>query len=169
MLRRLLPWPHHAPQTLTLTLTLTRSKSESPSPPRDSYDPPSPHPPKSPPAKVTNSLPKTLSPNQIKPSAPFHSDLPFDFRYSYSESDHSVRPIGFREPPRFSPSAPAPRPEMGRRGRAGAGAGAGGGIRDRRSSVLGEPLTEEEIEELVERYRHSDCSRQINLGLNPSP
>lgn len=34
-----------------------------------------------------------------------------------------------------------------------------------REDVLGEPLTEEEVEELVERYRHSDCSRQINLGL----
>ncbi|XP_020109150.1 CRS2-associated factor 2, mitochondrial isoform X1 [Ananas comosus] len=166
MLRRLLPWPHHAPQTLTLTLTLTRSKSQSPSPPRDSYDPPfSPISPKSPPAKPTNSLPKTLSPNQIKPSAPFHSDLPFDFRYSYSESDPSVRPIGFREPPRFSPFGP------GRLDRKWDGVVAPApepapvvGSADRRSSVLGEPLTEEEIEELIERYRHSDCSRQINLG-----
>ncbi|KAG6522691.1 hypothetical protein ZIOFF_019842 [Zingiber officinale] len=32
------------------------------------------------------------------------------------------------------------------------------------NSVLGDPLTEEEVAELVERYRHSDCSSQINLG-----
>lgn len=30
--------------------------------------------------------------------------------------------------------------------------------------MLGDPLTKEEIEQLVERYRHDDCSRQINLG-----
>lgn len=30
--------------------------------------------------------------------------------------------------------------------------------------MLGEALSEAEVSELVERYRHSDCSRQINLG-----
>lgn len=35
---------------------------------------------------------------------------------------------------------------------------------EERNRVLGDPLTEEEIAELVERYRHSDCARQINLG-----
>lgn len=33
-----------------------------------------------------------------------------------------------------------------------------------RNRVLGDPLAEEEVGELVERYRHSDCARQINLG-----
>jgi hypothetical protein len=33
-----------------------------------------------------------------------------------------------------------------------------------REEVLGEPLSEATVAELVERYRHSDCSRQINLG-----
>ncbi|TYI85163.1 hypothetical protein E1A91_D05G420400v1 [Gossypium mustelinum] len=37
---------------------------------------------------------------------------------------------------------------------------------EERIRVLGDPLTEEEIEELVEKYRHSDCARQINLGKN---
>ncbi|XP_057461094.1 CRS2-associated factor 2, mitochondrial-like [Actinidia eriantha] len=34
------------------------------------------------------------------------SDLPFDFKYSYSETNPSVEPIGFREPLRFSPFGP---------------------------------------------------------------
>lgn len=33
-----------------------------------------------------------------------------------------------------------------------------------RIRVLGEPLTEEEVAELVEKYRHNDCGRQINIG-----
>ncbi|KAK3014497.1 hypothetical protein RJ639_009400 [Escallonia herrerae] len=37
---------------------------------------------------------------------PVNSGLPFDFRYSYSETNPSVEPIGFREPPRFSPFGP---------------------------------------------------------------
>ncbi|GAB4829279.1 hypothetical protein Ancab_018947 [Ancistrocladus abbreviatus] len=30
--------------------------------------------------------------------------------------------------------------------------------------VLGKPLSHEEVAELVEKYRHSDCNRQINIG-----
>ncbi|PPD81454.1 hypothetical protein GOBAR_DD21607 [Gossypium barbadense] len=37
---------------------------------------------------------------------------------------------------------------------------------EERIRVLGDPFTEEEIKELVEKYRHSDCARQINLGKN---
>ncbi|PSR85342.1 CRS2-associated factor 2 like [Actinidia chinensis var. chinensis] len=96
---------------------------------------------------------------------PLKSDLPFDFKYSYSETNSSVEPIGFREPPRFSPFGP------GRLDRKWTGtcATAEGDydsekIAGERNAVLGEPLSEEEVAELVERYRHSDCSRQINLG-----
>ena len=96
---------------------------------------------------------------------PVKSDLPFDFRYSYSESDPAVDPIGFREPPRFSPFGP------GRLGRKWTGTCApveGGGERERweehKKRVLGEPLMEQEVAELVEKYRHSDCNRQINIG-----
>lgn len=96
---------------------------------------------------------------------PFKSDLPFDFRYSYSETNTKVEPIGFREPPRFSPFGPgrldrtwtgtcAPTRDSVDRAR----------VEEGRSCVLGEPLSEEETADLVERYRHSDCSRQINLG-----
>ncbi|KAH7544375.1 hypothetical protein JRO89_XS15G0156600 [Xanthoceras sorbifolium] len=35
---------------------------------------------------------------------------------------------------------------------------------EERNRILGDPLSEEEVAELVERYRHSDCARQINLG-----
>jgi RNA-binding protein YhbY len=35
---------------------------------------------------------------------------------------------------------------------------------EERARVLGETLTEDEVTELIERYRHSDCTRQINLG-----
>ena len=37
-------------------------------------------------------------------------------------------------------------------------------LSEQREAVLGESLSDDEIAELVERYRHSDCSRQINLG-----
>ncbi|KAL3725626.1 hypothetical protein ACJRO7_030628 [Eucalyptus globulus] len=99
------------------------------------------------------------------PERPAGPDLPFDFRYSYSETRAAVEPIGFREPPRFSPFGP------GRIDRTWTGTSApareapdpekAAGERER---VLGAPLSEEEVAELVERYRHSDCNRQINLG-----
>ena len=96
---------------------------------------------------------------------PLKSDLPFDFKYSYSETNPSVEPIGFREPPRFSPFGP------GRLDRKWTGTCAlakgtvdSGKLDEERNAVLGEPLSEEEVALLVERYRHSDCSRQINLG-----
>ncbi|KAL1317833.1 hypothetical protein HN51_070027 [Arachis hypogaea] len=99
------------------------------------------------------------------PKLPLKSELPFDFRYSYSETNSSVTPISFRESPKFSPFGPgrldrkwtgtcAPVQEEVNRTR----------LEEERNRVLGEPLTEDEVAELVERYRHSDCARQINLG-----
>ncbi|URE41989.1 hypothetical protein MUK42_03611 [Musa troglodytarum] len=154
---------------------LSRSKTHSASPHDEPYDPPfspvakAPNPKPKQSARAPNpkpkQAPKALPSGIHKPSLPLHSDLPFDFRYSYSETDPSLRPIGYREPPRFSPFGP------GRLDRKWDGASApatGEATEDRvsedRSSVPGEPLTEEEVDELVERYRHSDCSRQINLG-----
>ncbi|WOL12210.1 CRS2-associated factor 2, mitochondrial-like isoform X2 [Canna indica] len=161
-------------QTLTLTSPplfsfrsrplLSRSKKHAPSPRDESYDPPFSPIPKAPALKPKHP-PKALPSAKDKPLSPFHSDLSFDFRYSYSETDPSVRPIGFREPPRFSPFGP------GRLDRKWDGVSAPAKLeaaQERASedwdSVLGDPLTEEEIAELVEKYRHSDCSRQINLG-----
>lgn len=99
------------------------------------------------------------------PERPVETDLPFDFRYSYSETNAAVEPIGFREPPRFSPFGP------GRIDRTWTGTSAPAGealdpekAAGERGRVLGASLSEEEIAELVERYRHSDCNRQINMG-----
>lgn len=104
------------------------------------------------------------------PKLPFKSNLPFDFRYSYSESDPSVGPISFRESPKFSPFGP------GRIDRKWTGVSApvqGEPDRERveeeRNRILGEPLSEVEVAELIERYRHSDCARQINLGVSLFP
>jgi hypothetical protein len=97
---------------------------------------------------------------------PLKSDLPFQFMYSYSETDPSIKPISFRESPKFSPFGP------GRLDRKWTGISAPvqhevdrKKIEDERNKVLGAPLDDQEVAELVERYRHSDCSRQINLGL----
>ncbi|KAJ4827658.1 hypothetical protein Tsubulata_040243, partial [Turnera subulata] len=46
--------------------------------------------------------PPSLDP---KATRPIRSDLPFDFRYSYTESSPEVRPIGLREP-KYSPFGP---------------------------------------------------------------
>ncbi|XP_077218345.1 RNA-binding CRS1 / YhbY (CRM) domain-containing protein isoform X2 [Tasmannia lanceolata] len=166
MQKKLLSW-----QTLTLIapshyyppsfLLSSRSFNHSPSPPSETYDPPF-----SPLSKTLKSKERIPTLNsEIDKNIPFQSDLPFDFRHSYSETDPSIKPIGFREPPRFSPFGP------GRLNRKWNGVSAPAvGVSDRdkvseeRESVLGDPLMEEEIEELVERYRHNDCSRQINLG-----
>ncbi|XP_073309150.1 CRS2-associated factor 2, mitochondrial isoform X1 [Primulina huaijiensis] len=112
------------------------------------------------PQKSTN---KTSSDNANQ--FPVKSDLAFDFMYSYSENSPDVQPIGFREPPRFSPFGP------GRIDRKWTGTCAPADhkpdfekLKEERERVLGEPLSEQEITELVEKYRHIDCSRQINLG-----
>ncbi|KAJ0960030.1 hypothetical protein J5N97_000198 [Dioscorea zingiberensis] len=125
----------------------------------DGHDPPF--------SRILNPPSKPLHPENPK-SLPLHSDLPFDFRYSYSESDLSLHPIAFREPPRFSPFGPG---RLDRRWN-GVSAPASREVgemesameEERRKAVLGDPLTVEEVTELVEKYRHSDCSRQINLG-----
>ncbi|GLT59392.1 hypothetical protein SLA2020_322130 [Shorea laevis] len=134
------------------------------------YDPPfsrvskPPKPPKSKPTKTNQKYSETTK--ATKPP-PLKSDLPFDFRYSYSETNPNLEPIGFREPKRFSPFGP------GRLDREWTGTSAP--IRaevdqrrfeEERNRVIGEPLTEEEVAELVEKYRHNDCARQINLGKN---
>ncbi|KAH9615068.1 hypothetical protein KSS87_010278 [Heliosperma pusillum] len=103
---------------------------------------------------------------QNAPHIPVNSDLPFDFRYSYSESDPSANPISFREPPSFSPFGP------GRLDRKWTGTCApvedAGSERAKweedKIRVLGDALTDEEVDLLVENYRHSDCNRQINIG-----
>ncbi|KAL6570826.1 hypothetical protein OROGR_000376 [Orobanche gracilis] len=93
------------------------------------------------------------------------SELPFDFMYSYSETSPGVEPIGFREPPRFSPFGP------GRIDRKWNGICAPAQekqdldmLAEERERVLGDPLSDDEISLLVDKYCHTNCSRQINLG-----
>ncbi|KAJ0101762.1 hypothetical protein Patl1_04227 [Pistacia atlantica] len=129
----------------------------------DDYDPPfSPKPQK---PKTPKTQQKQPDPSLKQNKLPLKSELPFDFEYSYSETNPAVEPIGFREPKRFSPFGP------GRLDRKWTGTAALAQtevdlsrFEEERNRVLGDPLTEEEVTELVERYRHSDCGRQINLG-----
>ncbi|XP_052179023.1 CRS2-associated factor 2, mitochondrial isoform X2 [Diospyros lotus] len=146
-------------------LTHFQSQSEL----EDIYDPPFSPTPKPETLKPKKKKKKKNTPGEAKKddgnSFPLKSDLPFDFRYSYSETNPTVQPIGFREPPRFSPFGPGrldrkwtgtcapldPAPDLAE-------------VARERDAILGESLSEKEVAELVERYRHSDCSRQINLG-----
>ncbi|KAF7815811.1 CRS2-associated factor 2, mitochondrial isoform X1 [Senna tora] len=131
----------------------------------DIYDPPfSPSKPRNP-KKTKNKTSKEAVSVKEDPKLPLKSDLPFDFKYSYSEIDDSVQPISFRESPKFSPFGP------GRLDRKWTGTSAPvqedvdrQRLAEERNRVLGDPLSEEEVAELVERFRHSDCARQINLG-----
>ncbi|XP_028760291.1 CRS2-associated factor 2, mitochondrial-like [Neltuma alba] len=132
----------------------------------DIYDPPfSPVPKSASPKTSKSKTSKEALSTTEEPKFPLKSGLPFDFKYSYSEIDDSVKPISFRESPKFSPfgpgrldrkwtgtSAPVPE-ELDRRS-----------WEEERNRVLGDPLSEEEVAELIELYRHSDCARQINLG-----
>ncbi|CAI9785987.1 unnamed protein product [Fraxinus pennsylvanica] len=104
---------------------------------------------------------------------PVRSNLPFDFRFSYTESSPNVRPIGLREP-KYSPFGP------GRLDRAWTGVCAP--VTDLkewssekeedleekrkilRERVQGEPLTNAERKALVERYQRHRTKKQVNLG-----
>ncbi|KAJ6801252.1 CRS2-associated factor 1, mitochondrial-like [Iris pallida] len=110
---------------------------------------------------------------------PVRSDLPFDFRFSYTESDSSIKPIGLREP-RYSPfgpgrvdrdwtgiCAPASDPTV-RSVDAEAGPDteevAKEKARRAREKVQGEPLTHEERASLVDKCQKHKTKRQVNLG-----
>ncbi|XP_024197417.1 CRS2-associated factor 1, mitochondrial, partial [Rosa chinensis] len=108
---------------------------------------------------------------------PIHSDLPFDFRYSYTESSPEARPIGLREP-KYSPFGP------GRLDRPWIGVCAPAvdpkvrsvegteeedlkleeERRRRREAVQGEPLSSAERKILVEKCQRGKTKKQINLG-----
>ncbi|OVA13666.1 RNA-binding [Macleaya cordata] len=106
---------------------------------------------------------------------PLHSDLSFDFRYSYTESNPAVRPIGLREP-KYSPFGPA------RLDRVWTGVCAPAidptvksvdGNEDEkleekrrrlREVVLGKPLTNSERKILVDKCQRNKTKRQVNLG-----
>jgi len=106
-----------------------------------------------------------------------HSELPFDFQFSYTEVPKS-NPLGFQEP-KFSPFGP------GRMDREWISASAlmksnvitsiddneeasqypkGYIHNNSRHEILGEPLTQEEIQVLVDKNRRQSTQRQVNLG-----
>lgn len=164
---KLLPWRRATYQSLTpnqkmrhLPRFLCQSVTE------DTYDPPFSPITKTLNPRISNNKKPERTPDSLSdPNCALKTDLPFDFRYSYSESNPSIQPIGFREPPRFSPFGPgrldrkwtgtcAPAEETVDEAR----------LAEEKKSVLGDPLSDEEVAELVERYRHNDCNRQINLG-----
>ncbi|THU59048.1 hypothetical protein C4D60_Mb03t20870 [Musa balbisiana] len=107
---------------------------------------------------------------------PVHSDLPFDFRFSYTEGSPNVKPVGLREP-KYSPFGP------GRLDRIWTGFSApavdptvrsvdGDGpetvdlekAKQMRTRILGKPLSPAERAFLVEKYQKNRTKRQVNLG-----
>lgn len=106
---------------------------------------------------------------------PLQSKLPFDFRFSYTESSPDVRPIGLREP-KYSPFGP------GKLDRVWTGVCAPvvdpkvGSPEDEktveekrrvaRDRIQGEPLTNAERKALVERCQRHKTKRQVNLGIH---
>ncbi|TKY64083.1 CRS2-associated factor 1 [Spatholobus suberectus] len=102
-------------------------------------------------------------------------DLPFDIRFSYTESSPTVRPIGLREP-KYSPFGP------GRLDRKWTGVCAPAvdpkvesleGAEDpkleerrkkKREMIQGKPLTSDERKALVSQCERSKTNRHINIG-----
>ncbi|KAK4266756.1 hypothetical protein QN277_023635 [Acacia crassicarpa] len=150
---------------------------------RYSFEPPASLSPTSQYPTDTTVKPKKQQKPQYRPPSsldrtgrkPVHSDLPFDFRYSYTESSPSVRPIGLREP-KYSPFGP------GRLDRPWTGVCAPAvdpkvksveGDEDtnlteprmkKRQLIQGKPLTAAERKALVLSCERSKTKRQINLG-----
>ncbi|XP_052164447.1 CRS2-associated factor 1, mitochondrial [Oryza glaberrima] len=129
--------------------------------------------PKKPPYRPPSSLDRGG-----RPAA--RSDLPFDFRFSYTESSPGNKPIGLREP-KYSPFGPGrlDRPWTGlcapavdttlRDAHADDPAPAAEreleeARRRERERVLGEPLTPAERAFLVSKCQKSRTKKQINLG-----
>lgn len=182
---------------LSLALTLpTRRRLLSSSNLYDLYSfrpPPSLSPPQTPnpnsapkPDNTTNKRKKSDKPRYRPPSSldrtgakPASSSLPFDFRYSYTESSPTVRPIGLREP-KYSPFGPSRldrewtgvcAPAVDRKVRSVEDAEAEGEDlkleekrRQIRERVQGEPLTVAERKILVEKCQRLKTKSQVNLG-----
>ncbi|XP_022757153.1 CRS2-associated factor 1, mitochondrial [Durio zibethinus] len=168
--------------TVTLPTRHLLSTSPAASKLRDhySFQPPpslSPDPQKTNPRPKPNKRqkPKYRPPSSLDQIKPKHSDLPFDFRFSYTESSPIVRPIGLREP-KYSPFGP------GRLDREWTGVCSPAvdpkvksveGSEDPtleakrkllRATTQGTPLTEAERKFLVEKCQSNRTKRQINLG-----
>lgn len=125
--------------------------------------------------------PKYRPPSSLEVQRKLRSDLPFDFRYSYTESSPAVRPIGLREP-KFSPFGP------GRLDREWTGVCAPAvspkaksvdedGVEDpkleekrrtMRARIQGAPLTNAERKALVDKCHRSRTKKQVQLGIHLS-
>ncbi|XP_078180019.1 CRS2-associated factor 1, mitochondrial-like isoform X1 [Carex rostrata] len=118
------------------------------------------------------------SPLDLTYREPVCSDLPFDFRFSYTESNPNVRPIGLRGP-KYSPfgpgrvdrvwtglSAPAMEPTL--KSVDGDGMEEDEDLEKKRKEIrekmLGEPLSLAEKAYLVQKCQKISTKRQINLG-----
>ncbi|KAI3833889.1 hypothetical protein MKX03_012377 [Papaver bracteatum] len=130
--------------------------------------------PKSKKQKPLYKPPSSLDTSEFKP---LHSDLSFDFRFSYTESSPDVRPIGLREP-KYSPFGPS------RIDRVWTGVCApvvdpivksvddgneeGVNLEEKRKKlrddILGKPLTDAERKILLDKCQRVRTKRQINLG-----
>ncbi|EPS62995.1 hypothetical protein M569_11789, partial [Genlisea aurea] len=104
---------------------------------------------------------------------PLVSKLPFDFRFSYTESSTEVRPIGLRFP-KYSPFGPGRlrrewtgvcAPAVDPKSRAAATEDE---LQEKRRTlrerIQGEPLTDAERKILVDKCQRPCTKRQINLG-----
>ncbi|WOL00518.1 CRS2-associated factor 1, mitochondrial isoform X1 [Canna indica] len=107
---------------------------------------------------------------------PLHSNLPFDFRFSYTESNPNVKPIGLREP-KYSPfgpdridrvwtgfSAPAVDPTVRSVDGDGPATVDLEKAKEMRAKALGEPLSPAERAILIEKCQKNRTKRQVNLG-----
>ncbi|KAK7389811.1 hypothetical protein VNO78_25105 [Psophocarpus tetragonolobus] len=132
----------------------------------------------SPPTKPNQKKPKYRPPSSLDRTGrkPLRSNgLPFDFRFSYTESSPKVRPIGLREP-KYSPFGPD------RLDRKWTGVCAPAvdptvdsleSVEDpkleeqrkkKRDMIQGKPLTSEERKALVSQFEKSKTKRHVNLG-----
>lgn len=134
---------------------------------------PGPRPPSKKKTKPPYRPPSSLDRTKIKA---VKSDLPFDFRFSYTESSPNVRPIGLREP-KYSPFGPGRvnrewtgvcAPAADRRARSVEEGAEDPKLEEKRQamreSIQGEPLTGAERKILVERCQRHRTKRHINLG-----
>lgn len=122
------------------------------------------------------SKPQYRPPSSLDAPKKKYTDLPFDFRYSYTETNQNVRPIGLREP-KYSPFGPGRlerewtgvcAPAADRKVKSAEEGAEDPNLEEKRilvrERIQGEPLTNAERKALVEKCHRNRTKRQINLG-----
>lgn len=120
--------------------------------------------------------PQYRPPSSLDAPKKKYTDLPFDFRYSYTESQQNVRPIGLREP-KYSPfgpgrlqrewtgvCAPAADPKVKSVEEGAEDPNLEEKRRVMKEKIQGMPLTDAERKSLVDKCHRNRTKRQINLG-----